>query len=155
MKPLLDWWQSLQPREQQLVRWASIVVGISLVYFSVWQPVHDYRDSRQMEADAAQQQLQWLQQKLPLIQGNSSAAARGSQSLNEIVARTAQQYKINVSRMQPQKNLLKLSIDDVPFDELLRFLHQLQTEQGVQLVQLDIANTEVAGTVRVRQLELE
>ncbi len=155
MKALLDWWQSLQPREQQLVRWAGGVVGISLLYFSVWQPVHEYRESRQMEAAAAQQQLQWLQQKLPLIQGNSSAAARGSQSLNDIVARTAPQYKINVSRMQPQNDQLQLSIDDVPFEQLLRFLNQLQTEQGVQLVQLDIANTEVAGTVRVRRLVLE
>lgn len=154
MKQLLDWWQSLQPREQQLLRWAGVVGVISLCYFAIWQPVHNYRDSRVMEAQTAQQQLSWLQTKLPLLQ-NTNTASRGAASLNDIVARTAPQFKINVSRMQPQNDQLQLSIDDVSFEQLLRFLHQLQTEQGVQLVQLDVANTDVAGTVRVRRLVLE
>lgn len=154
MKALLQWWQTLQPREQQLVRWAGVVSVIAVFYFGLWQPLHQYRDDRQLAAQSAADQLTWLQTKLPQI-STTSSAGRGSASLNDVVARSAAQFSIKVSRMQPQNEQLQLSIDDVPFEQLLRFINHLQTEQGVQLVQLDIAATEVAGTVRVRRLVLE
>jgi general secretion pathway protein M len=57
--------------------------------------------------------------------------------------------------MQPQNDQLQLSLEDVPFEQLLRWLTELQSKHGVQLLQLDIAVSEVPGTVRVRRLVLE
>lgn len=154
MKALLEWWQTLQPREQQLVRWAGVVSVIAVFYFGVWQPLHQYRAERQLAASSAAEQLAWLQTKLPQITSNATVS-RGAASLNDVVARSASQFKVTVSRMQPQNEQLQLSIDDLPFETLLRFINHLQSEQGVQLVQLDIATTETPGTVRVRRLVLE
>jgi type II secretory pathway component PulM len=46
-------------------------------------------------------------------------------------------------------------LEDVGFEQLLRWLTELQSKHGVQLLQLDIAASEVPGTVRVRRLVLE
>lgn len=154
MKAVLQWWQTLQPREQQLVRWAGVVSLIAVFYFGLWQPLHQYRSDRQGAATSAAEQLAWLQSKLPHISSNANSS-RGSASLNDVVARSAAQFGIKVSRMQPQNEQLQLSIDDLSFEQLLRFINHLQAEQGVQLVQLDIASTDTAGTVRVRRLVLE
>jgi len=85
----------------------------------------------------------------------SGGAVKQQGSLTDVVSQTARTYQVQVSRMQPQNDQLQLSVDDLPFDQLLRWLHDLQFQQGVTLVQLDIAQAEVAGQVRVRRMVLE
>lgn len=153
MKAFTTWWLSLQPREQQLVKIAGVCISIGLFYAAIWQPIHQARSDSEIKAKAAAEQLSWLQSRLPLLTQNSAVASSGS--INDIVAQTAPQFKIKVSRMQPQNDQLQLSLEDVPFEQLLRWLTELQTKHGVQLLQLDIAVSEVPGTVRVRRLVLE
>ncbi len=153
MKAFTTWWLSLQPREQQLVKIAGVFISIGLFYAAIWQPIHQARSDSELKAKAAAEQLSWLQSRLPLLTQNSAVASSGS--INDIVAQTAPQFKIKVSRMQPQNDQLQLSLEDVPFEQLLRWLTELQTKHGVQLLQLDIAVSEVPGTVRVRRLVLE
>jgi general secretion pathway protein M len=71
------------------------------------------------------------------------------------VSQTSQQFQIKVSRMQPKDEQLDLMLDDVPFEQLLRWLQLLQGEHGVRLVQLEVTDTDMPGVVRVRRLVLE
>lgn len=153
MKSFTTWWLSLQPREQQLVKIAGFFIGLGLFYIAIWQPIHQARANSEIKAKAAVEQLNWLQSRLPLLSQNTAVAASGS--INDIVAQTAPQFQIKVSRMQPQNDQLQLSLEDVGFEQLLRWLTELQSKHGVQLLQLDIAASEVPGTVRVRRLVLE
>jgi general secretion pathway protein M len=153
MKAFTTWWQSLQPREQQLVKIASFFIGLGLFYVAIWQPIHQAKANSELKAKAAAEQLSWLQSRLPLL--TQSATVSSSGSINDIVAQTAPQFQIKVSRMQPQNDQLQLSLEDVAFEQLLRWLTELQSKHGVQLLQLDIAASEVPGTVRVRRLVLE
>ena len=57
--------------------------------------------------------------------------------------------------MQPQNDQLQLVLEDVPFEQLLRWLAQLQNNNGVKLVSLDVANTDSSGIVRVRRMVIE
>jgi general secretion pathway protein M len=57
--------------------------------------------------------------------------------------------------MQPKDEQLDLMLEDVSFEQLLRWLQLLQTDHGVQLVQLEVSDTDVSGVVRVRRLVLE
>jgi general secretion pathway protein M len=153
MKSFTTWWLSLQPREQQLVKIAGFFIGLGLFYIAIWQPIHQARANSEIKAKAAVEQLNWLQSRLPLLSQNTAVATSGS--INDIVAQTAPQFQIKVSRMQPQNDQLQLSLEDVGFEQLLRWLTELQSKHGVQLLQLDIAASEVPGTVRVRRLVLE
>lgn len=154
MKQFQLWWASLQQREQQLLSAAAVVVAIALFYGLIWQPLHQARLDQQQAAKGAAEQLQWLHSQLPKL-SNTAASPKAQGSLTEVVSQTAGRYQVQVSRMQPQNDQLQLSLDDVPFEQLLRWLHELQYQHGVTLVQLDIARAEVPGVVRVRRMVLE
>lgn len=154
MKQFQLWWASLQQREQQLLTGAGVVVVIALFYGLIWQPLHQARIDQQLAAKGAAEQLQWLQSQLPKL-GNTAVSPKTQGSLTDVVSQTAGRYQVQVSRMQPQNDQLQLSLEDLPFDQLLRWLHELQYQQGVTLVQLNIARSDVPGQVRVRRMVLE
>ncbi len=152
MTAVLQWWRGLRASEQQILRVAAVVLALGLFMTLVWQPLHQQLASSQAQAKAASAQLQWLSQQMPLLA--SSQVATGG-SLNDKIAQTSRLFGINVSRMQPKNDQLDLMLEDVPFEQLLRWLQTLQQEQGVALVMLEITEAEQAGVVRVRRLVVE
>ena len=154
MKQLKLWWASLQQREQRLVSMAGVVLVIGAFYWLLWQPLHQSRLTQQQAAQNARAQLIWLQAQLPKLSSEGSAV-RTSASLNEVVSQTSRSFQVQVNRMQPQNEQLQLSLEDLAFDQLLRWLHELQYQHGIRLVQLDIATTDKPGQVRVRRMLIE
>jgi len=57
--------------------------------------------------------------------------------------------------MQPQNEQLTLVLEDISFEQLLGWLHTLQYQHGVKLVNLDIATADKPGIVRVRRMVVE
>lgn len=154
MKQWQLYWASLQQREQQLLSMAAVVFAIGAFYWLVWQPLHQSRQNQQLAVQTAQQQLVWLQTQLPKL-SQASTTVRSSSSLTEVISQSAREFNIQVSRMQPQNEQLQLSLEDVPFEPLLSWLHQLQYQHGLRLVQFEVAAADVPGTVRVRRLVIE
>lgn len=154
MKQLKLWWASLQPREQQLVSIAAVFLGIGAFYWLLWQPLHHSRITQQQAAENARAQLIWLQTQLPKL-SQQSGNLRTSASLTEVVSQTSRNFQVQVSRMQPQNEQLQLSLEDIAFDQLLRWLHELQYQHGIRLIQLDIATSDIPGQVRVRRMLIE
>ncbi len=154
MKQWQLYWASLQQREQQLLTMAAVVLAIGAFYWLVWQPLHQSRQSQQLAVQTAQQQLVWLQAQLPKL-SQASTTVRSNSSLTEVISQSSREFNIQVSRMQPQNEQLQLSLEDVPFEPLLSWLHQLQYQHGLRLVQFEVAAADVPGTVRVRRLVIE
>lgn len=152
MTAIQQWWRTLRPSEQQMLKLAGLVLALGLFMTLVWQPLHQQRADHQAQAQAARAQLQWLAQQLPLL---SNTTTSSSGSLNDKVAQSSRLFGISVSRMQPKNEQLDLMLADVRFDQLLRWLQVLQQEHGVQLVTLELTETEQAGLVRVRRLVVE
>jgi len=155
---IIQWWDGLTSREQGLLAGATLVVVIGFLYWGIWQPL----DSRYRQAEAGvrgqQQLLAWVQQQadtvVSLQASGQRAPGRSTQSLSQIVTSTAGRYDIRPSRMQPQGENLQVWVDSVRFDNLLRWLEQLQQGYGVTVTVADIAREEAAGLVKVRRLEL-
>ncbi|MDX1676312.1 type II secretion system protein GspM [Arsukibacterium sp.] len=150
-----NWWGSLANREQRLVSLAALALAVGALYWFVWQPLQQGYTSKRAALQQAQLQLAKLQQALPQIQQAAASQERVGGSLAQIVSNSSRTYNIRVSRMQPQNNQLQLVLEDLPFEQLLRWLAQLQTTHGVKLVSLDVANTDQSGMVRVRRMVIE
>lgn len=151
----LAWWTGLQQREQRLVAGAAVVVVVGLFYWMLWQPLHQARDAQQQKVQSAQRQLNQLQQLLPQLKAASATTARSGGSVAQIISNSARSSGISVSRMQPQNEQLTLVLEDVSFDKLLGWLHALQYQHGVKLINLDVATAETPGIVRVRRMVVE
>jgi len=151
----VSWWSGLQRREQQLVATAVVVILIGMFYWLVWQPLHQARASQQLVLQSAQRQLSQLQQAIPQLKAAGDAAVRSGGSLAQIISNSARSLNIRVSRMQPQNDQLTLVLDDLSFEQLLQWLHALQYQHGVNVVNLDLATADKPGIVRVRRMVVE
>lgn len=151
---ILRWWYSLAPREQRLLMFAAPLLLLGAFYWGLWQPLHLAKERNGQALQQLEQQRLVLQQ-LRVNSQQAVAPLQRSGSLAQIVSNSARSYSINVSRMQPQNEQLQLVLDDIAFEKLLPWLHQLQFEQGVRLVNLDVAAADQPGIVRVRRMVIE
>lgn len=151
---IVTWWLGLQQREQRLVGAAALVLLIGAFYWLLWQPLHQSREQQQQRLVAAERQLQQLQRLAPQLSA-SAKVSRSDGSVAQIISNSARSNAIKVSRMQPQNNQLTLVLEDVSFDALLTWLHALQYQHGVKLVNLDLATADAPGLVRVRRMVVE
>ncbi len=147
-------WQQLNAREQSLLIVMSVVIGIFLFYSLIWQPLNDNLAKAAKKLEKQQALLVWVQEKTQQYQqANPTIKHRGG-SLTGIVNRTARSKNINVTRMQPQGDDLQVWIDEVPFEQLLKWLEQLAMNEGVLIKAIDITKADSNGVVQVRRLQL-
>lgn len=151
-----EWYLGLQPRERQLVWVLGVVMVLLIFWLAIWKPLVDGRQQAKQSLQAAQQQLVWMQQsaiRLKAAGSNTHKASHSSGSVSQRVSSSAGQFGITLSRMQPQANGLQVWVDAVRYDTLVRWLDDLQ-ERGLQVRQLDIADADEPGVVRIRRLQL-
>ncbi|MGI2115695.1 type II secretion system protein M [Shewanella frigidimarina] len=156
MENMRSWWQGLAIREQQLVGFCAAVLAIGIIYWGIWTPISNAQETAERDNSAAQQTLNYVKQTANKIAGLKQAGAQAKVrgSLSSLVNQTAGQYKLEITRMQPQDDKIQLWMDDVPFDALLGYLHDLVEQKGLTLDSVDLTESDVAGFVKVRRIQL-
>jgi general secretion pathway protein M len=156
MENMRIWWQSIAIREQQLVGFCAVVLVIGIVYWGIWAPISNAQEAAERDNIAAQKTLNYVKQSANKITGLKQAGAQAKVpgSLSSIVNQTAGQYQLEITRMQPQGDKIQLWMDDVPFDALLGYLNDLVTQKGLTLDSVDLTESDVAGFVKVRRIQL-
>jgi|TARA_B110000902_G_scaffold241809_1_gene292527 general secretion pathway protein M len=150
-----QWWQELNVREQKLVAVMATVIGIFLLYSIIWQPLNENLAKSTKKLARQQALLTWVNNNTARYQQvNTSGNTKSRGSISSVVNRTASNYRITVTRMQPQGNELQVWIDEVAFKDLLKWLDQLSISEGLQVKGIDLTRGEQPGVVRVRRLQL-
>jgi len=150
------WWQQLNIREKRLVISMGFVFIIFIFYNLVWQPLNDNLVKAKDKLARQEALLTWVVDntaRYQQIKKNSKGDKRGG-SLSSIVNRTANQHQLTITRMQPQGNDLQVWIDTASFTQLLFWLEHLASNEALKVKAIDLTNTERAGEVRVRRLQL-
>jgi general secretion pathway protein M len=150
-----QWWQQLNSREQKLVAAMGTVFCIFLLYSFIWQPLNEGLDKSIKKLARQQALLTWVNGNTERYQQMNASGPANSGSLSSIVNRTASDYQITVTRMQPQgDDLIQVWIDEVAFQHLLTWLEQLSVSEGLQVKGIDLSRAEQPGVVSVRRLQL-
>ena len=156
MNQITSWWQSLATREQQVVTFGGVFLFIGIVYWGIWSPISTAQTDAERDVKSAQQTLQYVEQAANKIAGlnqtGTSVQAQGS--LSSIVNVVAGQYQLEITRMQPQGNVVQIWMDEVPFDALISYLHDLVEQKGLTLDSVDLAESDTVGFVKVRRIQL-
>ncbi len=152
---LLAWWNGLAYREQQLLGVCSVILVIGVFYWGIWSPINNAEYELLQDVQKQQRTLTEIKQKgnriLALKKSGAKTARDGS--LSSIVNSTARAYGLTITRMQPQGNKIQVWMDEVPFDDLLGYLDDVVQKKGLSLDNLDIAETDAAGIVKVRRIQ--
>lgn len=157
MKELLEraraWWSSLADRERRVLAGGGIALALIVAYTGVWEPLAGARQQRQAELQAARALAVQLENLAAAGPRPGGAAAGAGQSLLAIVEQSRKASAIDKppSRLQPEgEDTVRIWLDDVPFDALVRWLGDLHTRYGVRVDNADIDRESGPGLVNAR-----
>ena len=156
MDNIKTWWNGLILREQQLVGACAVVLVIGIFYWGIWTPISDAESDALKSLTAQKSTLSYVKQTANKIVGlKQSGGQKGfSGSLSAAVTQSAKSYGLEITRMQPQGNKIQVWMDEVPFDSLLGYLSELVQQKGLSLDNIDLAQSDTPGLVKVRRIQL-
>jgi general secretion pathway protein M len=157
LAPLRARYEALQPREQQLVAVAAIVLSLFFLQAGVWKPAAAARSRAAAQLETARSVAS------SLAVTAAEVAAHGPQAGAQIVGSDVsllsavdQATKNGMlskppSRLQPDgENQARVWFEDVQFDVLLGWMSDLQSRYGVKIDVADIERQPTPGLVNAR-----
>jgi general secretion pathway protein M len=150
------WWSGLAERERRVLGSGAAVLAVILLYLAVWEPLAGARRDRETalsEARALAVLLETLAAEAQRGHGPGGPTAGAGQSLLAVVdqSRKASALTKPPTRLQPEgEGMVRIWLEDVPFDALVRWLHDLQTRYGVRVDNADIERESAVGLVNAR-----
>ncbi len=144
-------WYELRPSRDKkimLLLIATMVAG--LFYFLAWQPVTEWTHKQKLSFVYQEEMHRWLHSNLPKAQELliTQQASSGKRDLSSSAASTAKLAGVTLGRVQPDSKGLSVWVEDAPYQKLLSWLVQLQTNQGVSIQQIRIDKLQEEGRVK-------
>ena len=145
-----EFWQARNPRERVILSYGGVFLLLTLLYGLAWLPISEGRKKLsanlpQLRADVAQmrthaQQISGLQASTGAASGEPRQAAEsGLQSANLRDKVSA------IDRVDAQR--VRITVNGMPFDALLMFLGDMQSQQRLRVETLQIQSAD-AGRVK-------
>ncbi|WP_299666358.1 type II secretion system protein M [uncultured Psychromonas sp.] len=152
-----EWWDNISEREQQLTFISLVVVFIAVIYFLIWQPIATNLAASQQKLQSSEQTLQWVESNANKLVvagvGNKKTTAR-KQNLSQLISNTAKRNKIVISRIQNRNGSVDIWINQVEFNQFLKWITALQNQYQIQVNSADLNQDKTQGMVKVNRLSL-
>lgn len=159
MNELRQRWQAMSHRERQLMVMCAAVLLLCLVYYAIFQPWQLREEQWERTISREQQTVSWMQKQASSIPQGNQAQGENSQrdiSLPILISQSTKRYGLSVVRLQPQGNQASVTLAQSDFNSLLRWLGELERQNGVKVMSLDVNAVEQSpGMVDVTRLMLE
>lgn len=154
MDALRDWYSELAPRERLLVAVAALLTVVAIVVLGMFRPLNA-RVDRGMEIVAEKEslltELEQVAARLGPQRGSAAVTPAGSgQSLVLVVDQTTRRNGLAeyLTRNQPDgEDKIRLRFERAPFDELMQWLVELRSTQGLTAESANIDTAPEAGRV--------
>lgn len=161
MKQLDDiknWYQGLQQRERQLVLAASAVIIITLLYLTIWEPIHQGIEKQTQKYQTQIDILDWMQTaaiEVRTLQASGAAKRQtnSSQPVTLLVENSAATagLKPYLSKLESTSEKgARITIDAASFDQLLLWLNTLQSQYGITVSSANLDRNNTPGAVNAR-----
>ncbi len=154
---LQEWFRSLAPRERLLVSVGGVVVAITILYLGIWEPLskaHGKRETDLASAQALAQKLEVLAAATQKAQANGgNAIVDTGASLLATVDQVGKSGMLGkpLTRIQPEgDHEVKVWIDGVSFEALVRWINELESHYGISIQTADLDRDTLPGQVNAR-----
>ena len=152
MNQFKQWWYQASSRDQLMLIAGAVFIVVYLLFVAVLGPVKEMRDTEVLRNTAQRASLERVKELAAKVMEQNSANAGGQQqsSIESIVQRSLGPNNMQVSSMDSSgNNGLRLRFDEVPFDNALKWLHEMEVTQGLQIQDLAVSPTNNPGMVSV------
>lgn len=147
---LQQWFTGLNARERLLVSAGLVIVGITLLYLIIWEPVAKAHLQREADLATARQVAVRIELLAGQARSNPSAGASRGLSLLSAVDQASKSGLLNkpLSRIQPEGDAeVKVWLEAVSFESLIGWIAQMQTRDGIIVRAAQIEKDAAPGTV--------
>lgn len=150
MKAIKDWYTGLNQRERSMVTVLGIMMALLIIFIAVVLPTKNYIASLNENVERMETDLPQIASKVQALKARSGNGRQASnQSLNQLVTNSSKRYGLKFSRIEERKRdeEIQVRLDDVEFDQFLRWVGQLEQEQGLVIDTLRVSDTDETGMV--------
>ncbi|SMF11894.1 type II secretion system protein M (GspM) [Alteromonadaceae bacterium Bs31] len=152
MNEIKEWWNQASTRDQVALVVCGGLVALYLLYIVLLKPVSEMRDTQLRKNVAQQEALERVRELAAAYvsqQGSSSDDAQKG-SLVEMVDSSLRKNNLKLSGMQPSgANDVRLRLEQIPFDNLLAWLYEVEVNQRMQVRDISVATGSAKGLVSV------
>ncbi len=155
MNAIKEYLNGLESRERNLVIVAAIMLALVIPYQFIWKPFSESLHNTEVRVKSHRNQLAIMKQQaneISKLRGTSTIVAQpGRQFLNNLINTAAKRNglanALNI-KADSQDNL-RVSMDNVPFDNVMNWLDQLISRNGIIVNKLNVDRQPAVGRVNI------
>ena len=153
--PLVQRYASMNAMEQNVVKLCAVVVAGLLLYTLLWSPAKEYMEQSKAGLERAEQLQALIESNkntlARLAKGSASSKSLTSQQLVSSVTNLAKRQGLNLKRFEPSgENEVKVWVEGVPFNDVVKWLSALQKSLKIEVDQLSLERGDADGLVSAR-----
>lgn len=153
-----SWYNSLTPRERNLVIYGSVIAALILFWLLIGKPLYNKHKSLTEEIQAKNNALelmkgQSIQIKQLQLQGSGGSAQKTTGNPQQLVEKSLQTWRLKpaLQRMQSQgADAVRLTLKDAKVDHFMRFLHELENKYTLGIENLSMTADKEPGLADIR-----
>ena len=154
LAPLQLWLNQREPREQLALRVLAIAFGLTLLVLLVWQPLlASHADAKAQFARNSRLHA-WIEDNSAAVRGAAQHAPAPRTANGDWIAqlsRSAAAAGLELRGFSPEGDqAVRIQLEAQPFAEMVSWLQQLETEQGIRVTQAEFSSTNTSGLVNLR-----
>ncbi|NKC20113.1 MULTISPECIES: type II secretion system protein M [Pseudoalteromonas] len=151
----VNYWRGLKEQEQKLLIVAGVIFVVFVLIMGIFKPLNQAVSDAEAKLKRNHELVNWVGQSVNKLKTSSPAQVISGGNISQIVNNTRGRFQIDISKMQPSGESLRLTIDDVEFNKLVAWIDELTNKHGVKVENLDLTQGNLPGFVRVSRLVLE
>jgi len=158
LEEIQNWYQGLQQRERQLVLAASAVIVITLLYLTIWEPIHKGVEDQTQKYQTQVEILDWMQAAATEVRALKASGATKKRTNNSQPVTLLVEKSATTAGLKPYLRKLesttdkgaRVTIDDASFDQVLLWLNTLQIQYGISVSSANLDRADKAGAINAR-----
>jgi len=155
MKQLQQWFTGLNPRERMIVSGGGGALLLLALFLFVWEPLVGQKKQLQTSIAAQQELYNWMQRSADEAKKLQRATPRNktnSSAMRTVINRTIKRSLpgATIKGVNKLKKKVQVNVDQVAFDDLVRWLAKLQQSNGIIVETLVSERLPQPGRVNVR-----
>ncbi|HVL00256.1 MAG TPA: type II secretion system protein M [Dongiaceae bacterium] len=147
-------YDGMADQERLIVNAVALLVLATLIFLLLIAPAQRSVSDAQMKISGQQKLVQWMKENESLARmaaGSGATVTKSDQPLQTIVTSTAGPLGVTVKRYENESETkLRVWLEKVPFDKTVRWLDQLESRYGVQIISVSIDAEKEPGIITAK-----
>ena len=150
----VSYYDQLSARDQKALQLLALALGLFILYFALWRPVHQYEQNQAANLAQSRALMSWLKahetEARNLARNQSQQSGQGGvrHSLMTTITSSAKQAGIPLARFEPSgQQGMRIWLEDAPFNQVASWLEQLNERYGVRVDQAAIQRGQNPGLI--------